>query len=1207
MNSSYQHLLTAPGAAKSPQEVLGEPVTVLLGVSAQAAQALALIHIETVFDLAASATFHAAVLAAGATTSGNGVATQNGSAVRHLDARPGRLPLDLVDKPLAGTALTDLAAQQIAVLRGIDDAAAAQLAGALSVSTVRDLGLWPPYHAARTILSAAYGAEPDPGPHPEPVATDLLPSTGQYPTERVQYQVLLLEELLDPGGQMAKPPDYRKPLEQAGPIDLLQEDVQGFTKPAVGAVLTYSQSWYTQGLTLGHLLHSLALAPGETTRIAMVDWSRRTSARISEGVSEQESLEARLTHGRSLKEVVDAVAKESQSGFSMGGGAGVSSQTGSGAGGAVDLGKTTGFPLNIAAGVTGSFGLGASGAMGYSTSKGRRDIHAEMSQKIEDTTHQAASSARSRWATVVREVSQQESERLSTRAVANFNHMHALTVQYYEVVQLYRTVVELARVERCLFLPMRTIRFRGTDAALRHRALIAANGLVPAVRALAYADTDSVLLSAPDRVGDWQASHELREHLAKSSVSGDLTAAALVLPDGMDLAGLVIEALPGDMPKISDVFAGCTQHLPSGVEWPAALLEQDANGNYPLEIPLAVSLSNLVGLTLRKKPGQEGWHGQLKLRARIMHRRNPEQKVFDSVDYSGGGPLHFAVDVPAGADQPLLRIQRTYGKEQFVRHLEDNALYYSQLIWRNLDATHLAHILDGYTLSEGDGATRRSLAELVDQVPLAVSGNYLVLRMPADAAAAPGWEKFLADKRLRVGEQRMNLVPLPSGGVFAEAVLGRSNSAEKIDLTRFWNWQDSPIPFTATNIADLQAASRAQPEPDGAKPLGTSVVNIQNSPALPEPQGMTAILQALANGAMFRDMSGLAGTQGLVRAFLEQTMAGATEAGRQAGQNMKTAADYVSKMAEIKAQQEAAQRQGSATDPRWGGPTTPNSLTAEGGRLNYGRQLDERLDQGGQPAQKGTEGGPEVRQNEVRQYQAGFLPVHTEPGPDGLETAGYLPDRGHVYMQGEPAGPVRIGPGIVGAVAARASAPNCGCYDASITYFADAAKLAGAELTYLSRFSIWVPRMLNSDFQEVTPMEFYALWGSLLTWSRWTTLPVNLRGLGAPGALIHAGLADENDLVESDSGWPSGLVPGALLQLWADRDSYIGVRDHRRTPPVGHSCVFLGYGDGNNQIRIADQSDTHRTVTYPLYSCEFVIGVNPGRAVVFHSGTGYQI
>ncbi|MFE2218956.1 hypothetical protein ACFW93_44520 [Streptomyces canus] len=42
---------------------------------------------------------------------------------------------------------------------------------------------------------------------------------------------------------------------------------------------------------------------------------------------------------------------------------------------------------------------------------------------------------------------------------------------------------------------------------------------------------------------------------------------------------------------------------------------------------------------------------------------------------------------------------------------------------------------------------------------------------------------------------------------------------------------------------------------------------------------------------------------------------------------MKTATDYASRMAEIKAQQEAAQRhQGGGADPRWGGPTAPKQL-----------------------------------------------------------------------------------------------------------------------------------------------------------------------------------------------------------------------------------------------------------------------------------------
>ena len=56
------------------------------------------------------------------------------------------------------------------------------------------------------------------------------------------------------------------------------------------------------------------------------------------------------------------------------------------------------------------------------------------------------------------------------------------------------------------------------------------------------------------------------------------------------------------------------------------------------------------------------------------------------------------------------------------------------------------------------------------------------------------------------------LVPIATAGVFAEAVLGRSNSAEKLDITRFWNWQDSPTPLTPPEIAPVATGTRATAE-----------------------------------------------------------------------------------------------------------------------------------------------------------------------------------------------------------------------------------------------------------------------------------------------------------------------------------------------------------------------------------------------------------
>ena len=47
-------------------------------------------------------------------------------------------------------------------------------------------------------------------------------------------------------------------------------------------------------------------------------------------------------------------------------------------------------------------------------------------------------------------------------------------------------------------------------------------------------------------------------------------------------------------------------------------------------------------------------------------------------------------------------------------------------------------------------------------------------------------------------------MPIQTGGVFAEAVLDRANAAEKLDITRFCNWQDSPIPLSLTDIAPVR-------------------------------------------------------------------------------------------------------------------------------------------------------------------------------------------------------------------------------------------------------------------------------------------------------------------------------------------------------------------------------------------------------------------
>ncbi|MBD2034268.1 hypothetical protein H6F76_04325 [Leptolyngbya sp. FACHB-321] len=84
--------------------------------------------------------------------------------------------------------------------------------------------------------------------------------------------------------------------------------------------------------------------------------------------------------------------------------------------------------------------------------------------------------------------------------------------------------------------------------------------------------------------------------------------------------------------------------------------------------------------------------------------------------------------------------------------------------------------------------------------------------MNTDASSDETWANWLQEHGIQLGSAKEDIVPLASGGTFAEAMLRRSNCAEKLDITRFWNWQDSPIPLQPNEIAAIQTGSRATNE-----------------------------------------------------------------------------------------------------------------------------------------------------------------------------------------------------------------------------------------------------------------------------------------------------------------------------------------------------------------------------------------------------------
>jgi gas vesicle protein len=193
-------------------------------------------------------------------------------------------------------------------------------------------------------------------------------------------------------------------------------------------------------------------------KLAVVDWSRADSGGRTEDTGLTESLVHDQVRDRTLTESVHAVLDEWQRGGSIMGGAAASGGAGIAGGG-----------------LTGA-GIGLTAALGgaYSTSSGTRDLAAQTTQKIADSFHQASTAMRELRSTVLVQSNEAEASKVQTRVVANYNHSHALTLLYYEVLRHYRVVTRLASVRPVVLISYQGLgkTFDKPDDVIPHRKLL---------------------------------------------------------------------------------------------------------------------------------------------------------------------------------------------------------------------------------------------------------------------------------------------------------------------------------------------------------------------------------------------------------------------------------------------------------------------------------------------------------------------------------------------------------------------------------------------------------------------------------------------------------------------------------------------------------------------------------------------------------------
>jgi hypothetical protein len=850
----------------------------------------------------------------------------------------------------------------------------------------------------------------------------------------------------------------------------------------LGFITKMTQRWINVGTHLGEVIHSLPLAPGESRNIAVIDWKRKQSTSRTEDTTASEKLTNELFHKRALDEVTRSTANEHQFGGTdiaagtvatagagvvgaalAGGiagtlpGAAIGALAGAGTGGVAipGVGAIPGAGVGALAGAVIGFGVGASISGGaaligaanaqlgtvHSDSSGERGIVGSLSQNISETSIQKASSLRSLWSTVVVTDEQAENEKLSTRNVTNYNHSHALTIQYYEVLQHYKSEITLAAAEPILYLPFKPLEFtidfisdywhilsHGIrNINLRKEFDVVINGIKTEEELgspkIEYVNVQILTGGFLGGVGGILG-NIIRVNL--SGIQGNKSAfnntANFSFSEPVDaelLKGVqLLQMFPGDSARVfvrtGLVTANNTRNI---VSRESNLQTANSNGILNFDFTVTPSDGLLDDVLARKADEIERYFNShryfftrllllslekeqlidlvesLMLRASIQvsfPRPNPgriiptfptspfvsrDRSITEALTNSTQNILHATISdllsssniSPDNKKSLAIEIADTINSEinsssiknvddkdekkklidSIKSNVDDKLSKVQGLSTPNKNEIHqkISTIINSGLTNIGKINLSDSihLSEFIDTTPLAIAGNTLIFKMKKvvdpevlnnnlvkndrHVKAVIDYPQEISDfieKAITDGKEKLKFarnadIYLPTSGVFAEAILGRANASEKIDITRFFNWQDSPIPHLAPAINPISSGSRQSGQLEGTgQTLPGNVLNIVNPSTFPDPTGLTAVLSAIQNGNIFRDMSKSDQLVTVMSNLSNLAQSMANQAGSLAGQAqveaLKSATDIGKAVAQL-AQQSGSQPANLPTNP----------------------------------------------------------------------------------------------------------------------------------------------------------------------------------------------------------------------------------------------------------------------------------------------------
>lgn len=751
------------------------------------------------------------------------------------------------------------------------------------------------------------------------LAKTLLADPNTVPLTRIEATIRLSAhaELLKLLGRVSPAPSDRTELSGDTPVDWDDDPtIYQAVTVAHGHLLRFKQEWVADGYSMGDLLYSLPLAPAQRKMIAIVDWERRESAAREEFTTAAEQLTASLARDRDVTDIVNATLSEEARGGSH-------ADTGAFGGG-------LGVP--VLGGLLG-IGGGTSSANSSSWETASRTATAYALNQLRDRTLQGASAVRSQRSSVVQTVAQGERTVAQTEVVANYNHCHTLTVQYFQVLRHLLVRQRLTDVQECLFVPLLISKFT-PDKVLRWGETLRPDlprhlqGGIDALSRInsGYAGSDlPVAAYADDTVTSVDGELYLRFQLVRPKDEDDEYHEAnwggLADLLGIDTQEFYQTFLQGQAhkdrifleqlgPRIAQRFVEHLQFF--------AVHEDDSEGRLPIDTtlltaftndrPLYVSLrmgaASLPPLVRRdiKQVRISGLSGILgMLLGTILPKGS--RVIIDSgtmryrtahVDHALFQGASIRNDLAGGTDDGVRISTRLSGRELrnprnedlelsrvLLEHLNERIERYHHIIWTKMSPHRRYLLLDGF---EAPNAGGKSIASVVDNELIGIIGNCLVMPVSRgnhldptfDATIVNGGRVDLIEHYQPETSIEPMRIAIPTKGVYAEAVQGACNSCEYKEEERFWRWEEAPIPDALPTIQPVSAESR-RAEPPGleAKDLPTPIIAMQNAPTAPDPTGLAQALSLLGRPDLFRDMAGLAGTQQNAAAALQSALSAA--------------------------------------------------------------------------------------------------------------------------------------------------------------------------------------------------------------------------------------------------------------------------------------------------------------------------------------------